>query len=425
MNDVFNKINELRLEKSELCMLGQFCRAFLERDPVITEELFPYIKNSINNSDFKNKIMGLYTKSYESEKQQIIERIKDRSAHPGAIAFYAPQLDSVNKRLELKTFDSLLTYVEGELAEYPGILEVLANSYKNIHGSEDLDYISTNYKYYYIGSMLYNSFMSMKGRTEVLEQKCASIVYDEYENISVDLIKIDSQFSKYKLLSKNEYIRINNDKDSQTIVDSRIGKYFWIDIPRKLLLSIEDLIDKDLIANISFRVDYISEFIPAMEEMEFGSKLKFDVSDLPELSKFYSTEKYSNNLWVTHDKSKGSLTFEELVEDFEVFEVFDERIVTQVVHLEYQIENQEFFIGHLDHEFIVYTLEEYSEREANHEVKGHKKIKTFKVDDSKIPFTYKVNNEFFLCQVLDSYLKNKDLISEYFENITSASTATN
>lgn len=422
MNDVFNKINELRLEKSKLCMLGQFCRAFLERDPVITEKLFPYIKKLINNNDLESKIMDLYTKSYENEKQQIIEKIQDRSAHPGTIAFYAPQLDSVNKRLEIKTFDSLLAYVEGELAEYPGILEVLANSYKNIHGSEDFDYISTNYKYYYIGSMLYDSFMSIKGRTEVLEQKCASIVYDEYKNISVDLIKVDNQFSKYKLLSKNEHIRIHNDKDSQAIVDSRIGKYFWIDIPRKLLLSIEDLINKGLVDNISFRIDYISEFIPVMEEMEFGSKLKLDVSGLPELSKFYSTEKYSNNLWVTHDKSKGSLTFEELVEDFEVF---DERIVTQVIHLEYKLENQEFFISHLDHEFIIYTLEEYSEREANHEVKGHKKIKTFKVDDSRIPFTYKVNNEFFLYQVLDSYLKNKDLISEYFENITRANTATN
>lgn len=422
MNDVFNKINELRLEKSELCMIGQFCRAFLERDPVITEQLFPYIKKSISNSDFKNKIMGLYTKSYESEKQQIIEKIKDRSAHLGTIAFYAPQLDSVNKKLELKTFDSLLAHVERELAEYPSNLEILANSYKHIHGSEGIDYISTNYKYYYIGSMLYDSFMSMKDRAEVLEQKCASIVCDEYKNISIDLVQVDDQFSRYKLLSKNEHIRIHNDKDSQTIVDSRIGKHFWIDIPRKLLLSIEELIDKELIDNISFRVDYVSELIPAMEEMEFGSKLKIDVSDLPELSKFYSTEKYTNNLWVAHDKSKASLTFEELVEDFEVFE---ERIVTQVIHLEYKLENQEFFISHLDHEFIIYTLEEYSEREENHGVKGHKKIKTFKIDNSRIPFRYKVNNEFFLYQVLDSYLKNKDLISEYVENITRASTATN
>lgn len=98
MNDIFNKISELALEKSELCMLGQFCRAFLEKDPLITEELFPYIKKSINNSDLQNKVLGSYAQNHENEKQRLIEKINDRSSHPGTIAFYAPQLDSGTKQ---------------------------------------------------------------------------------------------------------------------------------------------------------------------------------------------------------------------------------------------------------------------------------------------------------------------------------------
>lgn len=418
MNDIFDKINKLTLEKSEPCMLSQFCRAFLEKDPVITEELFPYIEKSIETDLFKNKILGLYTQKYENEKQQLLDKIKERISHPGTIAFYAPQLESVDKKLGIKTFESLLRYVEGKLTESPGLLEVLANSYKYIHGSNDLSYIHANYKFYYFGSLLYDSYTSMKGRIDVLEQKFSSIVYEEYQKISVDLEKTDTQFSKYKLLSKNENISIHNYKDSQTILDSRIKKYFWINIPRKLLYSIEDLIGKKLIKDISFRVDYISDHIPSMEEMEFGSKLKIDVSELPELSKFYSTDKYGDNLWISHDKTKRSLTFEELVEDFEIHE---DCVVTQVVHLEYESENKKFFISHLDHEFIIYTLEEYSLRESSNEVKGHSKIKTFKIDNSKIPFSFKIKDEFFLYQVLDSYLKSKGLISEYFENITSQS----
>lgn len=63
-----------------------------------------------------------------------------------------------------------------------------------------------------------------------------------------------------------------------------------------------------------------------------------------------------------HDIEKQSLTFEETMEDFEVV---NQDVVTQVIHLEY-----------------------------------------FVLDD-----------EYFLYQVLDTYLENKELISEYFSKI--------
>ena len=53
-----------------------------------------------------------------------------------------------------------------------------------------------------------------------------------------------------------------------------------------------------------------------MEEMEFGAPLRLKISSLPRLSKFYSTDKYENNLWIHHDAEKLSLTFEELMEEF-------------------------------------------------------------------------------------------------------------
>ncbi|WP_215901951.1 hypothetical protein, partial [Acinetobacter seifertii] len=56
----------------------------------------------------------------------------------------------------------------------------------------------------------------------------------------------------------------------------------------------------------------------------------------------------------------------------------------------------------------------YQERLSDANIKGHRKVKTFKIDNSMIPFNIKINGELFLVQVLDSYFKNYDLIHEYF-----------
>jgi len=415
MYDSFKKIDSLALEKSELCMLGTFARAFLERAPVITEELFPNIESSFDCHNFQSMVMGIYTKKYENERLRVIQEMEERASHPNAAEFYTPLLDMANRKLEIKTFPKLLDSIEFELNEFPGIMEIYENSYRHIHNGESGEtYILDNYKHYYIGSLLYENYKILIGKQNVLDHKYSSLVHYEYKNIGIDLFDIDAQFSKYKLLSINDNIQIINDKDSQTICDNRIGKYFWISIPRKLLFSIEDLIDKKFIKDISFRVDYVSESIPIMEEMEFGSPLKIKIESLPELSKFYSKDNYEDKLWVRHDKDKKSITFEEHLEDFEVIE---ENIITQVVHLEYFSNGDGYFISHLDHEFIVYTLEQYQERLCQPDVKGYKKVKTFKIDNSKIPFYYKNNDEYFLYQVLGSYLKDTDLITEYFEEI--------
>ena len=73
--------------------------------------------------------------------------------------------------------------------------------------------------------------------------------------------------------------------------------------------------------------------------MEFGAPLRLKISSLPRLSKFYSTDKYENNLWIHHDAEKLSLTFEELMEDFEVA---GDDVVTQVIHLEYSSKGDDF-----------------------------------------------------------------------------------
>lgn len=414
MEVLFKRLDNLDISKSECCMSGRFIRAFLERSLFITDELLPSIESSFDCSSFRAKVMKLYTSKYESEKQYYQDKVQDLGGTLDAIKFYKPLIDRAEDRLKITDFYELIKSIENEYIEYTGFEEIYNNTYKNIHGEEDKSYISNNYKFLVIGGLLYDHYKSIKGRCDMLNMVYSSYVHKEYQDIGIDINETDNQFLKYNLLSLNEHIEILNDKDSRTIRDKRINKYFWIPVTKKLLSSFENFVTLNFVSDISFRVDYISEAVPAMEEMEHGSALKIDVSDLPEVSKFYSIDNYDDSLWIRHDQEKKSLTFEETLDDFEVM---NHDVVTQVIHLEYINLAGEYLITHLDHEYIVYTLDDYSERLCKPAKKGYKKIKSFKIDNARIPFMFKKDGEYFLYQVLDSYLVNKELVSEYFSKI--------
>lgn len=414
MNALFEKIDNLSLEKSRDCNLERFVRAFLERSELIEKQLLPSLKKEFDCIKFQSKVMLLHSRKWKIELKSLQDTIIAKGKIPNTIKFYKPMFDIALEQLKIKKFEDLILLAKQDLSSYD-YLDLYSTEYKNIHGNEDNHYIAENYIYFFIGRILYDNYRNLKSKKEKYITDYSATVYEEYSKIDIDLKSIDNQFAKYKLLSLNDDIDILNDKDSQTISDRRIQKFFWITIPRKLLTTIELLIKKEIIEKIAFQVDYISESVPSMEEMEYGSPLEFNLSELPKLSSFYSSKNYENKLWVKHDVNKRSLTFEETLEDFDT--VGDDAIATQVIHLEYFKLEDSYYINHLDHEYIIYDWDEYDKRLINSEIKGHKKIKTFKIDEAKIPFYFKSNGEYFLYQVLDSYLKNKELISEYFERL--------
>lgn len=166
-----------------------------------------------------------------------------------------------------------------------------------------------------------------------------------------------------------------------------------------------------------------------MEAVERGKP--FDLANLGSysVSKLYSTQ-YEDCLWINIDPQ--NITFEELCSDFDNYE---EMIVTQVVHLQYANFDGDIYITHLDHEYIFYSLNEYTKRldDINQKGTAKQRMKSFKIDNSKIPFTFRceisrkdengkdlpVEQEQFLCYVLDCYFKHKDLLSEYFQKVIS------
>jgi hypothetical protein len=120
-------------------------------------------------------------------------------------------------------------------------------------------------------------------------------------------------------------------------------------------------------------------------------------------------DEQNNHLWVKIDSNNHEITFEEILSDFYEKNDF---MVTNMFHLTYKEQNGERLIEHFDQEYIFYTQDEYIARMANPEVKGtgQKRIKTFKIDNAKIP----LDIEMFLLPMLLAGFSNEELVREYF-----------
>lgn len=242
-----------------------------------------------------------------------------------------------------------------------------------------------------------------------------------------------SQYYRYGLITLDD----NHELLTLTpprIYDKSIDRTLLIkNIPVHLLAVFDRMRSNGMIKDLSLRLynergwqgrihlDYIAE---AVERGQI-----FDLVNLNNCSvtKLYSTD-YENCLWVIIDSQ--DMTFEELCKDFTIY---NDTIVTQVVHLQYVIKNNQFYITHLDHEYIFYTIEEYENRQKDSSQKGtaRPRLKSFKIDNSEIPFDFRCDNnrkdedgndlptesEQFLCYVLECYFEHKELLREYFENV--------
>lgn len=242
-----------------------------------------------------------------------------------------------------------------------------------------------------------------------------------------------SQFFKYGIVPIDQ-CRTLLPVDPPRIYDCSADKTFFTkNIPLHLLKKFSEMMSKGIINNLAVRllndpgcegkIDcvYLAEALERGEQFDFVNLGNYSVS------KLYST-KYEDCLWIVIDPE--NITFEELCEDFDYFE---DMVVTQVVHLQYKNFEDNAYIMHLDHEYIFYTIEEYEKRLGNVTQKGtaQRRMKSFKIDNSKIPFDFRceifrkdengndlpVEKEQFLCYVLECYFKHKDLLNEYFQKV--------
>lgn len=394
----------------------------------IDKECIEYIKLRKDNIEFKDLILDL-------KKEEIKNRIEE---HKYRIEKNLDNLNIMKKEnLENDKYINLKkrTKIWNEEVHNKSIKE-LENLYKEINWDNIYNFIIKEY------NERIENYKLTENITKVFNQEdylCASIlelllkeIYNEEEPYyeineknnrlkeTYEFIDEDEQYKKYGLLKLNSNRNLEKpmlNLSSYYIYDNRKG-YIELDsrIPYEVLIKLYCLKQENLIVDLSLRANYYKRIvenrrISINEERAFGKYFSFE--NLKNLipTKLYSTVT-NNSLWI--NIKNGSITFEELLDDFEI-ENKKEFIKTQVIHCEYFEDKGKFYISHIDHEYIFYSLDEYEERIKDIEQKGNikKKLKTFKVDNSRIPFI--IDNENILLFFLNQYFNSKDLLLEYFQ----------
>ena len=233
-----------------------------------------------------------------------------------------------------------------------------------------------------------------------------------------------SIFKSWGLIPIDETRGFYENDEPVRIYDKNINKTIFLDINRPLACVLKELCNKDQIMRIAFRGNdnfiYDGENHRSFlkEEMEKGLIFTWNIDKLPTISKLYDYKNYDDCLWII--KKDSDLTFEELCDDVYYNK---ESFITQVIHLQYKNNT----IVHIDHEFIFYSPEQYEQRNQGQLVKGEseKRIKTIKIDNSKIPMNYpctvytdgKQKEVPFLFFFINCYFQHKDLLCEYFREV--------
>lgn len=321
------------------------------------------------------------------------------------------------------------------------ILDCWEKSYQQLSKQAIDDWIKEHLKIYYeiIPELLHSdmrvllylhyAFLNFNYEKKHMYNSDQSNLMLEYVNI----FDKQSQFHKYGIIPIDG-CRTLLAIDPPRMYDSSTNKtYFIKNIPLDILKELSDMKSKKIISDLAVRLRDEPGYSGKMDSGYLAEALErgkvFDLVNLGSysVSKLYSTN-YENCLWVVIDSE--NITFEELCEDFDSYE---DMVVTQVVHLQYMSYNEKTYITHLDHEYVFYTIDEYEIRMCDVKQKGTAKprMKSFKIDNSMIPFDYKCEifrkdqegndlppaGEQFLCYVLECYFKHKDLLNEYFQKV--------
>jgi hypothetical protein len=386
-------------------------------------EIFPMVDNK--NCDLIKIVMGNIQCELKEHEYQI-EKIKrydnltgcDKDLPEERNKYDIIHLEKIKERLlslnimsEMEQFKDRENHlIEGRLICFDEELKILKdnNRIENTFLSKDQyrkykEILDKNYRTLYKFMQIWN-YYDVNKLNQQLETDVQA-VDDLYKHFDID-INTDKQFLKYQLVSARKY---NNNPPQ--IYDDRLRAVIFL---KNVPVATMEFFKKNskYIVDIAFQIDplliIMNETIVSlsMEHLEIGKA--FDLEDLgfPSLDKLYD-DTYNNILWVK--KEIDSITFEEILDDF----IYDQNnIITQVLHFRFIKENGNIYIVHMDHEYILYDIESY-ELKKRKNILGKNKIKTFKIDNSKIPFFFN-NGENIFYHLLNIYFKNLNLIKEYF-----------
>ncbi|MUK48258.1 hypothetical protein [Aliivibrio fischeri] len=416
MNEVFQRYIE---EENEVLIklhqgdfgnffpFGIIFDKFTKKDVALSQKIIPLIKTKLECEIFRENVVRLMLNECKKEKLELINKIKKSMESYGVEnPLQMAKFNLVNNKINSLCFEHIVTDAKNNFDAVLKPMSVIQS---------DISYFEENHLIYYIIEILYRDYKGNIGRRFYTEKK--NRLVDLYQSKGYNLNEIDDQYNSYSLLTINDKITMKAGNIPK-IYDERISTHLLIrEISINTFNLLSNLKDNGCISQLSLRPDYnivgdsIVDLSILLEEVEVGNVFYFSDLDTIKLSKLYS-KNYDDLLWVSIDHR--NITFEEVVDDCIIYE---DSIVTQVVHLEYN--SNQNHINHIDHEYIFYTLDEYEKRLKDHTVKGEAftRFKTFKIDNSKIPFVLD-DGSFFIYRILDEFFSNKDLLKEYFENVS-------
>ncbi|MHA6284980.1 hypothetical protein ACX3SL_17825 [Morganella morganii] len=382
-------------------------------------QLTEYIKT--NPSEIEGDLIDQIKFECKNEIQNIRLKLENSiltdEEYVNTYLFYKPKIDRANTDFHINSIEDFINDYNREAFE--SFYSVGMNSifYKLIY-AKALSYenLKENAIYYRISRLLFNKYNreykkdNFNYKSLMVSDEVKKRIKDLYGNNHLcryDLFKIDI-FNQNIIKGVFPYISDKKHNDAYLIIDSK---------NKNLIDLFNNLIENDYIQDISFKIDSVMNQIIMHEERMFGRNFSFNLDELPDLSRFFDINAQDDNVWVTVEKeeNKFSITFEETLED--TFYDKELNIVTNLVHVEVTKKNGSNVINHIDHEYIVYDLETYFKRLDDPAVKGEHKIKTFKIDNAKIPINYKYQNMNVLFLIVYESMNKKDLVREYFEDI--------
>lgn len=341
----------------------------------------------------------------------------------------------------LRIKDQRLFLLLGKIVDYKNIIKIISLCGHVLDSnSDDIQYEINKYMMDLVKFTSYREYIKELDNQQICtflylyERYQFSICHKESYILNDSQINITNIYHN-KVTSNYGLITVDDDKvvryalSPARIYDSGINKTIFLYTPQNLVKLFMKMYSIGLIERCAFRgndafiYDGENNSSVVLEEFGTGREFSLDVVGLPDFNMLYDSSKYDSQLQVKI--SKEDIIFEELKDNPDLL---GDRVVTQVIHLEFnKLNNGKCYISHLDHEYILYTKEEYNMRKHDSKQKGNasKRIKTFKLDCCRIPFDYKCiasrHTEDievpFIYYVIDNYFDNKKLVNEYFAKI--------
>lgn len=363
-----------------------------------------HLKNAKNLNEIIERITVL---TEEEEFQEFVLDQVRRSKNEDINRWERKQLASTNEE-EYKYYDILISSTKTYLSvlDWKWYVENNCQTFLGVcKDAKDWRWILMEYLYWYYNHEKYGRFLNYY-------QDCPLDSYLSKYNIKGGFE------SNYGLLSIQDEWVLKTGRPSKVFIPQLNTHIILRHTPSDMLALIEGW-RYETKFDLSLRPDYnvcgekLLDLQYICEEKDFGRSYCGKLSTIDRLSKYYDRDWDNDWLIVQHTGKIGDeITFEEIMEGGPHDQ---DNYVTQVVHLQFIVEDGKEFIKHIDHEYAFYNETGIKEKRNKLQTKGEarKRYKTFKIDNARIPFVNEAGSN-IVYKVLTCYFTKVDLVDEFF-----------